>query len=419
MAPGAEAGRAEAAPAAGGRICIVADDLTGAADSGVAFVRPGGEVVLTLDPRRAGCGPGRVTVIDTDTREASPARSGAVVRALGARGGPDDHVLKKIDSLLRGQVATELAALRSEWPGRLVIAAPAVPALGRVTLGGVIRAEPTGLATEACPAGGIRLSARLGVPACMIGLAEVRGPVAALRRALSAAQAAGQLAACDAATDQDLDAIALAGLTLGTPVLWAGAAGLAAALAQALLGPPARWRPESPRAAAPLLIIGSHSPAARTQVRDLLASGSAQGIGLRPGDLLAMPAADRLQLGADLALASADSATVIWLDGQVDHSARAAAASVLGALCAPAVTEARVVITAGGATARAVLAAAGVTALALLGELEPGAVLARAAPAPGGPPRCPLHVITKSGSFGDRATLTRLVTTISQPEGTR
>jgi 4-hydroxythreonine-4-phosphate dehydrogenase len=230
------------------------------------------------------------------------------------------------------------------------------------------------------------------------------------------------LAACDAATDQDLDEIVAAGLVLGTPVLWAGASGLAAALARALLGVPSvdlAAPAAPPRASAPLAIVGSHSSAARAQVRELLAGGM-QGISLRPGDLLAMAEPDRVRYGADLARASAAAPTVVWLDGEGpgDHAAPPAIARALGELCAAAVAAARVVIAAGGATARAVLVPSGVAALALLGEVEPGAVLSRAVPARAARPRHALHVITKSGSFGDAATLLRLVTAITQPEGT-
>jgi uncharacterized protein YgbK (DUF1537 family) len=307
---------------------------------------------------------------------------------------------------------------------------------------GIIRARHP----EPRPADGIPLAGQLGGPARLIGLADVRDG-ARLTRSLAAARSAGQLAACDAATDQDLDEIVAAGLALGTPVLWAGAAGLAAALARALLGAPGSelaLPATPPRDSAPLTIIGSHSPAARAQVRELLADGI-QGISLRPGDLLAMTEPERVRYGADLALASAAAPTVVWLDGEVDHAAwpvddaaRPAVAGALGELCAAAVASARVVIAAGGATARAVLVPSGVAALALLGEVEPGAVLSRAVPARDLPardlpapavaardvpgravhPRPARHVITKSGSFGDAATLVRLVTAITQPEGT-
>ena len=71
-----QASRPEPAPRRPVR--VLADDLTGAADSGVAFLGDGAEVVIAL--ARPLAGPfaetwppagGPVTVVDTDTREAS------------------------------------------------------------------------------------------------------------------------------------------------------------------------------------------------------------------------------------------------------------------------------------------------------------------------------------------------------------
>ncbi len=420
--PSAAASAAKAVPAR--RICVIADDLTGAADAGVAFVRADREVTLALGSGPHG--PGRVMVVDTNTREVSPAQSRAAVQTVAARAGSHDHVLKKIDSLLRGQVAAELTALRGALPGRLVIAAPAVPTLGRVTIGGIVRTQKPGPpqapghAQHPARMTGIPLAGRLGGPSRLIRLAQIRSGAVALGRLLAAARAAGLPAACDAVTDQDLDEIVAAGLALGSPVLWVGTAGLAAALARALLGSPGHGPAKPPRAPAPFLIIGSHSPMARAQVSALLASGT-HGIGLRASDLLAMPERERHRRAASIARTSAAATTVVWLDGDVDSAAGPDLAVALGEVCAPAVAGARVVVAAGGATARAVLIPAGVAALTLQGELEPGVVLARAVstrPTPIAFPRPALQVITKSGSFGDPATLVRLVTVITQPEGT-
>jgi D-threonate/D-erythronate kinase len=232
---------------------------------------------------------------------------------------------------------------------------------------------------------------------------------------------AGSAAVCDALTEQDLDRIVLAGMSLNRPVLWAGAAGLAAALARALRASaiPARPRvmtgsgsapaPEPglvppPPAATPLLIVGSHNPAAQAQVRALAAQG-ARRVSFDAGHLVTMSARDRMAHGLALGRRTPGVATVVCVAGPVDARASQAVASALGDICAMAVAEARLVIICGGATARAVLPPAGVTALRLLGEVEPGTVLARAA----GPPNPP-HVITRAGSFGDGAALLRLVT---------
>jgi uncharacterized protein YgbK (DUF1537 family) len=191
---------------------VLADDLTGAADAGVAFARGGGRVDVLLDPVAAGPGgPGQVTVIDTDTREASPAAAYATMRRTAAHLGRHDHVLKKIDSLLRGPVAGELAALRGAQPGRMLIVAPAVPVQGRVTSGGAVllTGPPRGPAALAVArAAPLPVGRRLGGgPVHDIGLSEVRAPRGVLAGALEAAATRRAAAVCDAVTDADLDRI--------------------------------------------------------------------------------------------------------------------------------------------------------------------------------------------------------------------
>jgi len=403
---------------AGGRIRILADDLTGSADSGVAFARGGVRVVLTLDPGRAGARTDRVTVIDTDTREASSAVSYAAIRTLALQIDRHDHVLKKIDSLLRGQIASELAALRAVHPERLVIVAPAVPAVGRLTKGGAVllggpgRWQP-GRADAPQAASPAQVADQLGDgPVRAIGLDAVRSGTHGLTSLLGAGAVAGAMAVCDAVAEDDLDRIVRAGLSLRRPVLWVGAAGLAAALARALLAGRAPDAPAgTPRTASPLVIIGSPSPVAHEQVHALVSQG-AQWIGLEAGELLTMSPEERGRQGAAISGRARGIPTVVSIIGDLHLAARPAIAAALGEVCAPAVADAEVAVMAGGATARAVLTGAGVTSLRLLGELQPGVILTRAA----GVHR-QLHVITKSGSFGDRTTLVRLAAAATQPKG--
>src|SRR5262245_7555660 len=119
---------------------VIADDLTGAADAGVAFSRHGRSVVLVLDDgtdKRPDCAQPHtdVSVIDTDTREASCAQARDAVTAAMRDVPPGCTVLKKVDSLLRGHVAAEVDAIRKVLPERLVVVAPALPALDRPTRG--------------------------------------------------------------------------------------------------------------------------------------------------------------------------------------------------------------------------------------------------------------------------------------------
>ena len=378
------------------RTWIIADDLTGAADSGSPFARAGDDVILDLEPdapassAKAGLEKAsRVQVIDTDTRDADPDVVAGRLAAVAERIGPDDLVLKKIDSLMRGHIDLELRILRKALPDRLLVIAPAVPRLGRTTGAGHVRTGPAGPA--------IRIADH--IPAHRLHHA---GPRAAGTAGRPARETGADAVICDADTDADLAALVRGALTTGVPVLWVGAAGLAAALARNAGRESSATEP--PAAADVLVIVGSHSRMGLAQVKALAEAGHPV-TGLTSADLI-----DRKPLsGAGTAGAGT---RVVSLAGDVDPDLRRHTAAMLGAICAPAVRRADVVVLSGGATARAVLTAAGVGALRLRGELGPGIVLSR----PYGIDR-PLHVITKSGRFGDERTLVRLVAAVIAAKG--
>src|SRR5579871_1986666 len=119
-------------------IGLVADDVTGACDSAAPFLR-GGRVLVALWPQLpadhelegAAC-----VAISTDGRDQEAAEARARAEAatrhlvdLGAR------PYKKVDSRLRGHVAAELAGVMDAWRGRILLC-PALPAEGRLTIGG-------------------------------------------------------------------------------------------------------------------------------------------------------------------------------------------------------------------------------------------------------------------------------------------
>ncbi|MCJ7822016.1 MAG: four-carbon acid sugar kinase family protein [Armatimonadetes bacterium] len=253
---------------------ITADDLTGAADTAAAFADLRRPVPISLlGAPRAHEGRSAFAVT-TESRSASPddayALTAASVRALmesGAR-----LIYKKVDSNLRGNVGSELAAAR-DAAAAWIILAPAFPARGRTTVGGVALVAGTPVAETEMAAdpdapvrhseiGEIIHSQRKDLLVAHCPLSVVREGAAAIA---SQARTDGVLVV-DAETEADLEAIARAGLSLSpTPVL-AGSAGLAAALARVLFGPPtpASW-PEG-RAGPVLGILASSSQAMASQV---------------------------------------------------------------------------------------------------------------------------------------------------------
>ena len=95
--------------------------------------------------------------------------------------------------------------------------------------------------------------------------------------------------------------------------------------------------------------------------------------------------------------------TVVAIEATEDSGEDPGLSAALGELIAPYLDQVGALVVTGGETARAVLKKAGITSLLLLKEVEPGVPLAMSAGARAMP------VITKSGSFGDSATLSRCV----------
>src|SRR5271168_761444 len=112
---------------------LLADDLTGALDSAARFTTRFGPIAVHLGPK--------VPVIsghaalDLACRDGSQGDAIAATQAAAAFLN-DDLSFKKIDSLLRGHWAAELAALLATGSYRHCVVAPAFPEQGRITLQG-------------------------------------------------------------------------------------------------------------------------------------------------------------------------------------------------------------------------------------------------------------------------------------------
>jgi len=332
-------------------LTIVADDLTGACDSGAPFAGRGA-VPVTVWP--CGRAPGRVGVVDTESRALASDEARARVAHVAAAARKPDHLwFKKIDSTLRGPVGAEVDALMrtAEVPGALVC--PAFPAQHRVVRDRVLRVDGTGVAHVVD-----LLRTVLDRPIAWIPLREVRAGAASLSARLG--RLAGTVAVADAESDDDLFALVEAALepVAGAPLL-VGSAGLATALARHLdlVAPP----PALPRGGRWLIVAGSRHTATRAQVT------AARRAGL---EVLAAPEAD----------ASHDVAAALAAEARRRLESRAR----------------DLIVATGGATAVALYRALGAERIDLLGAPCPGLALGRFA-LPGG---TSLPVLTKAGGFG-------------------
>ena len=118
---------------------VIADDLTGAADSAAAFTSSGHRCVVSLDGLSTGGRTPRntIVVIDTDSRDMSASDAFASTSAAITRHAPTELFIK-IDSTLRGNIRATVEAALSAMPtppDRIVIC-PAFPQLGRTVTHG-------------------------------------------------------------------------------------------------------------------------------------------------------------------------------------------------------------------------------------------------------------------------------------------
>ncbi|HTT95279.1 MAG TPA: four-carbon acid sugar kinase family protein [Solirubrobacterales bacterium] len=344
-------------------VTILADDLTGAADAALPFARHR-ETVIGL----AGATPrvGDVRALSSESRDVGPEAARRRLAAAMPTPPPGSIFYKKVDSLLRGNTARELAQTMAATGARKAILAPALPHLGRVVRHG-FSCRPDGRRTDI---GALLAEASLGAAVVAAGDPDLAARIAA--------DPADVLIA-DATTEGELRDLAAAALAAPEPPMLAGAHSFAAALAD-LLHPPGRDRP---RPTLPvdrvLLVLGSPNEVLRGQLRFLLARSGLPSFAL--GEVPERPPArlvlESIQAGAEP-------------DGGAKAKALAAEVARLTARA-----EFDVLLCSGGAVAAAVCQALGVRELRLCGELGPGFPLAE--PLQG---QAPPLLGLRSGSFG-------------------
>lgn len=363
---------------------ILADDLTGALDTAGCFVGPGDTLPLIADanliPRSGDC------AVSTETRDIPES---AALRRLTSYAGFFDGggiAFKKIDSLLRGHVAAELAHIIRRDRFDAAVLAPAFPALGRVTRKGRQWAQLAGQPTLQL------VGPDLAHDLARLGIEVQPGPPAADKAGAST------VFLCDAETDDDLERVVDHGRRAGR-VLWCGSAGLAEALTDGIT-------PLSVAAPRALVICGTRHPVASLQVKQLCRD--------EPSALAALPpdydttatariVNARLKINSWAAIA-ADFPDMPAIDARrlLDRALR----DVLPRLDRP---DALIVM--GGDTLAVCNDVLGTRQLAVRGLLERG--MAVSTFADGAWANIP--VISKSGAFGSENTLREIIERLRCP----
>ena len=392
-------------------IGVIADDLTGAADTGVQFVRAGYRTAVVFRATEVLADDLDAVSLDTDSR-AMPAGF-AAKRVLDAahiaRGA--SVVYKKLDSTLRGNVAAELvAALDGARRGRAVVA-PAFPAAGRTTVGGIQRVhggpvDETEMANDPhTPVGEAHIPSLLAEAFSSVGALSVEdlADPDLVRRALQDYECV----VADAERDADLEALVRA-VPDPDQVLWAGSAGLALALGRVYPGPCAGDASVQRAPVRPVLVVvGSLSGVAREQVRRLVVKYGEVDVPVGGEQV------DAVQNAVEAvreALAGGTCAVVRSPEEMAasSESTLRSLAEVAALLSEEGLFEGLVLT--GGATAVEVARRLGASGIRLEGEVETGVPMGVLAG-----PR-PYPVVTKAGGFGGPDTLMGAVEALSGKE---
>jgi uncharacterized protein YgbK (DUF1537 family) len=403
-------------------LAIVADDLTGAADTGACFADAG---YATVIPLVEGPFPGAdVLVLSTESRDMDRDAAARSVGDIVARlwSGPGDvrprWLYKKIDSALRGHPRDELLAAMKACGATRALVSPALPAEGRTTVGG--RQYVGGIPLEESAFGGKHTSSDLiatfandrGLPVRLLDLPTLRNrPDAAI--CMLEAESPGIMVA-DAETDGDLTILSQLAVTTQQRT-FSGAAGFARQLAPVLPLPPST-RASLPikHSGGPILVVaGSQHEATARQIAAFGQTG-APVVRLTQSHI-DDPAGDASEVISSVAAAlSSSQSTVVTTVGLAPSAlgARAIAARLAQIAAAPAIrNQVGGMVLTGGDVAAAVCAALGATALWLGGEIyagQPWGALA-SGDVPG------LPVATKAGSFGRDDALLTCVAYLSGP----
>jgi uncharacterized protein YgbK (DUF1537 family) len=432
------------------KIAVVADDLTGSADTGVQFCPVVGPVYLTsLGDAGFELPPEGFDVagiaINTNSRHDSRAEAAAKVKlavaGLRTSGLKAEIVYKKIDSCLRGNIGAELDAILAETGAAACFVAPALPAQGRTTENDIHRVHVISVAeTESakdplCPVSESRLSvhlqdqSELKVGHVVLATTEKGGTFAVEKVKRLLAEGCCHIS-FDAIDDRHLDRIAELGMNISKEmkILFCGSAALAASLSR-LLDPGSfpmgreisggkerirENRENRENTAKWLMVCGSASDITRLQIDRLVQSTGWVHRILGPELLLAEWGSreNSLQIEEFHERLSTENA-IISIDPNheypnVDPQELVSRFAIIGSKLATA-KKPEILFLTGGDTAEAVLKKIGWTGIKIYRETLPGLVQGELC---GGPLGGSI-VVTKAGSFGEEDTLVKLVRQLS------
>jgi uncharacterized protein YgbK (DUF1537 family) len=225
------------------KLAVIADDLTGANDTGVQFAKKGlNTTVLFADTQvRPSHLNEDVIVLNSDSRalDADQAYEAAFNLSIQLKNLDVFNVFKKIDSTMRGNIGQEIDAVMDVFEYKTSFVVPAFPKSNRITLhgkhyvNGVLLQETEIAHDPACPVKESYLPKLLQEQSKreveLISIEDVqkgKNHLSQKMKKLSAGQSS-KIIIVDATTDEELQTIVEAADILKESYLWVGSAGIA------------------------------------------------------------------------------------------------------------------------------------------------------------------------------------------------
>jgi uncharacterized protein YgbK (DUF1537 family) len=362
---------------------VLADDLTGAAEIGAIFAERGLSTIVTTELDVELASAPRVLVVDTESRHLPSAEAGARVSKLASRAVHESVSLiyKKTDSTLRGNIGSELHALRAAAGSHFLFYVPAYPEMGRTVRAGHLYVNDTLVGETSFGSDALNPVKSSYIPDLLYEPASL-----AEASDISNVIVPGTYV-CDGETDHDLQQAAKALLSRPGITLAAGPAGLAKFIAR-MISPVPPAVPAMPRLSRCLVVSGSRHEQSKRQVEQAILNGWTVFDPRRADHLLP------------------DGWCILENHGYEQKRA-AEFATDLGAIVSGFLGRCQVdcLILFGGDTAFAILSALRESRMHPLGEILPGLPIARIGTNEKG-----LYVITKAGGFGPLDVLSQIRT---------
>lgn len=360
-------------------ILALADDTTGALETGSSFASLGLETEVWLRPAATINIP--ALVIDTQSRHLAPEeaadRISKVVNTFATSG--QNRIFKKTDSTLRGNIPAELEALSALFPNHAIVYAPAYPALGRTVQNS--RLLLNDVSVELTPFGNdIREPVRTGFLPDLFMQSKLNVLCAHDATQLSeylARDAARALIICDGVKDDDLRAVAVSVANAKQHIIAAGPASFASFWASQIV-PHCDLKSPMLQARRGLIVSASCHPASEQQIRLTEAQG--------------MSICNRATGAVDAIRANGWAILKPPAHLSDPHQICAVLSDVVSKVATECPFE--VLVLFGGDVAHSVLEKLGIDYLKSKGDIFPGIPLSFP-PIPGFP-----AVVTKAGGFG-------------------